>query len=315
MTRSTILPALKSRLGLGPLPPAAARRRRMAWTQRLRRLTQFIFGALIIITSLTHNLAVEDGTTASIDALCPFGGIETVWRYLSTGGQFVPKTHQSNLILLFGLLAGTLIAGGAFCGWICPFGAVMDGLTWLRRKLHIREIQVSARVDRILRYGRYLMLALILYQTIALVKLWFADIDPYRTLFSLDWLFAFNPAVAGLSYVSLIVVLVASFFVERAWCRYACPLGGAISLIGRFSLLRIRRADSSCKTCALCERPCPVKLPVATADTISSNCIGCLACVDACPRHGALEVRLAPTWLDSIRARRPQNTSEVSHAR
>jgi hypothetical protein len=69
MTRSTILPALKSRLGLRSLPPAAARRRRMAWTQRLRHLTQLIFGALIIITSPTHNLAVEDGTTASIDAL------------------------------------------------------------------------------------------------------------------------------------------------------------------------------------------------------------------------------------------------------
>ncbi len=172
----TNLSTLKTRLGFGPLPPAAARRRRMAWTQRLRHLIQFAFGAFIIITSLTHNLAVEDGTTASIDALCPFGGIETVWRVLSTGGQYVPKTHASNVILLFGLLFGTLIAGGAFCGWICPFGAVMDLLTWLRRKLHIREVQVSPKVDRILRYGRYLMLALILYQTIALVKLWFADI-------------------------------------------------------------------------------------------------------------------------------------------
>jgi NapH/MauN family ferredoxin-type protein len=313
MNASDILSTLKAQVK--SLPPAAARRRRIAWTQRLRHLTQFAFGALIIITSITHNLATEDGTTASIDALCPFGGLETAWQFVSTGGQFVPKTHQSNVLLLFGLLAGTLIAGGAFCGWVCPFGAVMDFLTWLRRKLHIREIQVPARLDRVLRYGRYVMLALILYQTIALVKLWFADIDPYRTLFGLGWLFEFNPAVAGVSYVALIIVLVTSFFVERAWCRYACPLGGAISLIGRFSLFRIRRAGDSCKTCALCERPCPVKLPVATSTTISSDCIGCLACVDACPRHGALEVRLAPTWLDGIRARLPNQVTEVSDAR
>jgi ferredoxin len=43
------------------------------------------------------------------------------------------------------------------------------------------------------------------------------------------------------------------------------------------SFLRIR--------CSLCERLCPVKLPMASVDTSSSNCIGCLECVAACPRH------------------------------
>lgn len=313
MNPTHLITSLKS--PFAPLPPAAARRRRMTWTQRIRHISQFSFGALIVSTSLLHNLSVDDGTTASIDALCPFGGLETAWRFLSSGGQYVPKTHQSNLLLLLGLVVGTLIAGGAFCGWICPFGAVQDLLTGIRHKLHIREILIPARLDRFLRYGRYLMLGLILYQTISLVELWFADIDPYRTLFGLSWLFEFNPAVAGLSYSSLIIVLVASFFVERAWCRYACPLGGAISLLGHFSLLRIRRTDTACKACALCERPCPVKLPVASATTISSDCIGCLACVDACPRHGALEVRLSPTWLDGIRSRLPHETTEVSSAR
>lgn len=290
---------------------AATYRSRMIWTQRVRHLTQLAFAVFILYTSVVHHLAVEDGTTASIDALCPFGGLETAWQYFSTGGQFVPKTHQSNLILLAGLLVGTLIAGGAFCGWVCPFGAVQDGLTWLRRKLRLPEVRVPARLDRVLRYGRYLMLAIILYQTMVSVRLWFADIDPYRALFGLDWLFEFDPTVAGLAYVSLIITLLASLFVERSWCRYACPLGGAISLVSKFSLLRIRRTQSGCKGCAVCARPCPVKLPVDTATTISSDCIGCLACVDACPRHGTLEVRLAPTWLDWAH----KNMVEVHDAR
>lgn len=153
-----------------------------------------------------------------------------------------------------------------------------------------------------LRYGRYLMLALILYQTIATVKLWSADFDPYRTLFGLGWPFEFNPAESWLAYAVVIGVLAASLFVERTWCRYACPLGRAISLFGKFSLLRIRRAGDTCKGCSVCEAPCPVKLPVETANTVDSNCIGCLACVQACPRHGALEVQIAPTWLDGLRA-------------
>lgn len=117
--------------------------------------------------------------------------------------------------------------------------------------------------------------------------------------------------------MTTVVVLVLSLFVERAWCRYACPLGGAISLLGKFCLLRIRRTDSACKGCSLCERPCPVKLPVATATVISSDCIGCLACVDTCPRHDALGVKLAPVWLDFMRStgrRLLRNTKEVFHA-
>jgi NapH/MauN family ferredoxin-type protein len=284
----------------------------MAWTQRIRHLVQLAFAAFILYYNVLHNLATEDGTTASMDALCPMGAIETGWRYI-TQGQFLSHIHLSTLILGIGLLLSVLVAGGAFCGWICPFGAVMDLLNWLRRKLHIREIQVPAKLDRVLRYGRYLMLGLILYQTISLTKLWFADVDPYRTLFGLEWLFSFKLATSWVTYAIVLVVLGASFFAERAWCRYACPLGGAISLLGKASLLRIRRDGSNCKGCAVCATSCPVKLPVATADTMSSNCIGCLACVDACPRPGALEVKLAPTWLDGVRGRL-QKRAEVAHA-
>lgn len=286
--------------------PAAARRQRMMWTQRVRHLVQLVFATFILYSSLVHNLATEDGTTPSIDALCPFGGLETAYQFIITGGQYIPKTHQSNFILLIGLFIGTLLAGGAFCGWVCPFGAVQDLLTAIRKRLRLPEINVPARLDRVLRYGRYLVLGLIIYQTIVNVRLWFADYDPYRTLFGLGWIFEFDPVVAWASYLITILVLLLSLFVERGWCRYACPLGGAISLVGRFSLLRIRRTGSACKACSVCERPCPVKLPVARADTIGSDCIGCLACVDACPRHGALEVKLAPTWLDWLKSRKAE---------
>lgn len=295
-------PVLKSLyLDFDDRTPAAMRRRRIAWTQRIRHIVQLGFALFIIAGSVVHNLAIEDGSTASIDALCPFGGIETLWTTLSSGGQFIPKTHLSNLVLLVGLVIGTLLAGGAFCGWVCPFGAVQDLLNGLRKRLHIRSIEMPARLDKVLRYGRYVILALILYQTIAQVKLWFGDYDPYRTLFGLGWLFEFDLLTSWPAYVITVAVLGMSFLVERAWCRYFCPLGGAISLLSKFSLLRIRRAESACKSCQLCTRPCPMKLDVANAKIVSSDCIGCLACVDTCPRQGALEVKLAPAWVDGLR--------------
>ena len=297
-----------SPITLQPKPKLNAKdyRKRIVWTQRARRLTQLAFLGYIVVMAVMHNLATEDGAVPSIDALCPFGGIETLWRYISSSGQFVPKTHLSNLVLLAGLGIGVIVAGGAFCGWACPFGTLQDALTGLRKRLKIKEILVAPKADRVLRYSRYLVLALVLFQTISTVKLWFADFDPYRTIFGLGWLFEFNLEANWPAYSIALLIIGGSFFIERAWCRYLCPLGGTISLFGKFSLLRIRRQADGCKGCNVCERPCPVKLPVATVNTVSSDCIGCLNCVESCPRHGVLEVQLKPVWLDSITKSRPQ---------
>jgi polyferredoxin len=65
--------------------------------------------------------------------------------------------------------------------------------------------------------------------------------------------------------------------------------------LGNLGLLRIRRDEANCKGCAVCNAPCPLKLDVAKADpAVSADCLGCLECVDVCPRHGALNVTFGP---------------------
>ena len=136
-------------------------RQRAALTQTVRHIVQFLFLAFIVYSAVIHNLATTEATTASVDALCPLGGLESAWKYLTTG-QFLSHTHASNSVLGLGLLLGVLLAGGAFCSWVCPFGAVQDFLTWTRKKLHLPELRVPAKLDRVLRYGRFLVLGLIL---------------------------------------------------------------------------------------------------------------------------------------------------------
>jgi polyferredoxin len=278
-------------------------------TRLLRRLSQAAFGLFIMVSSLAHNL-IDTEHLASIDAYCPFGGFETLYRWLSSGGLYVQKTHQSNLILLLGLVVGVILAGGAFCGWICPFGAFQDLLDWIRKKLHLPEVKVPARLDRILTFGRYVTLAGILYATIATVRLWFADIDPYRTIFGLGWIFEFNLAEQWPAYVVALGIVAGALVIPRFWCRYLCPLGGAISLLGNFSLLRIRRDKASCKSCAVCNAPCPVKIDVAHADrAVSANCIGCLECVASCPRQGVLAVTLGPVLVRTKKTRQEESAA------
>ncbi|MCB9117691.1 MAG: 4Fe-4S binding protein [Caldilinea sp.] len=278
------------------------RHRPRSRTQVVRRLVQTAFLGFIIFAALRHSLFEETTTAASIDALCPFGGVESLWRMISTG-EYVPKTHPSNLVLMTGLLLATVAAGAAFCGWICPFGTLQDFLTWLRERVRLPAIHVPDGIDRWLRYGRYVMLALVLYMTVSTVKLWFADYDPYRTIFGLGWIFEFNAAEHWPAYTVALSILGASFFIPRFWCKYACPLGGALSLVSYVSFLRIRRTEATCKSCALCSRPCPMGIAVEKADPlVSTNCIGCLECVDVCPRHGALEVAFMPSiWWKNLR--------------
>ena len=91
----------------------------------IRRMVQLAFGLFLIGTSLAHNLIGE--TTglpiASAEALCPFGAVEAFYRFI-TSGLTLPKTHLSNLVLGAAVLIGLLLAGNAFCGWVCPFGAL-----------------------------------------------------------------------------------------------------------------------------------------------------------------------------------------------
>jgi len=275
-------------------------RNRRNWPVLIRRITQAAFFIYILAAAIRHNVGGEALQTASIDALCPFGGLETLWRMI-VEGRYIPKTHPSNIVLGIGLLVGTVLAGGAFCGWICPFGTLQDILSGLRKRIRLPELKIPVSLDRWLRYGRFFVLALVLFKTISTVKLWFSGVDPYRTIFSLEWLFDFNWAEHWQAYLIACTILIASFWINRFWCKYLCPLGGALSLVGHLSLLRIRRDQTDCKNCGLCEKPCPVGISVAKANPrVNPNCIGCLDCVEACPRRASLGVYLSPSWWERL---------------
>ena len=60
--------------------PLIKDKNRRNWTLILRRATQIGFVIFILVASVRHSLAEE--SAASIDAICPFGVLETLWRML-----------------------------------------------------------------------------------------------------------------------------------------------------------------------------------------------------------------------------------------
>ncbi len=77
-----------------------------------------------------------------------------------------------------------------------------------------------------------------------------------------------------------VTVIGASLFIERFWCRYLCPLGAALGILGKASLLKVGNAKpKDCKHCGLCPKSCPVQLNPEDGIVSGAECLACGKCV------------------------------------
>jgi len=271
--------------------------------QSFRRLVQLSFALFILYVTVVHVAAGETSAniTASPEAYCPFGGLETLYKYIASGGNFVSHTHLSNLVIAAAVLISALLLRSAFCGWICPLGFIQDLIhgfsAWIQKRfvpvrkavrtLSSRGQPVWRFLDKYLRLVKYAVLVWAVTGAAVYGVMVFRDYDPWSALINItEWVFT-----PGLVVLSL--TLIGSLFVERPWCRYACPLGAASGLLGKLSPVYLKRDAEACTVCKICTVACPMGLQVHTATTITSvDCISCLECVGECPREGAMEVKL-----------------------
>ena len=261
---------------------------------RIRTGVQIFFFVLIAFIAVNHTLS-ETGkgipvvSDASLHAVCPFGGVVSIYQYASVG-EFVKKTHASSFILMFTVFALAIVVGPAFCGWICPFGTFQEWLAKIGRRVFGKRYNtmLPAKLDSVLRYLRYVVAAWVLYVTARSAELIFADYDPYYALFNF-W----SGEVALPAFIALAVVVVLSLFIERPFCKYACPYGAVLGLFNLFRIFGIRRNPSTCINCTQCDRACPMNIQVSTAGRVRDHqCISCLKCTSeqACPVADTVEL-------------------------
>lgn len=228
----------------------------------------------------------------TVETYCPFGGLETAWAFL-TNRRFTCAAGELNLALFVALLVLTVLARKAFCGWVCPVGALAEWEGRLTRRLFCRRgfagpWSVPPRWDRALRIVlRAAVLAVVLAATWATGELVFRGYDPYYILFS-----AHGHDVRAWSYGILAGLAALGLLLPMAWCRYLCPLGAALWPFSALGRLRLRRESGHCTGCGACDRACPQAIDVSRAAEVrSGECTLCLECTAACPARGALELR------------------------
>ena len=261
---------------------------------RIRTAVQIFFFVLIAVIAVNHSLS-ETGNgiplvaEASVHAVCPFGGVVSLYQF-ATVGDYVKKTHESSFILMIIVFALAIAAGPVFCGWICPFGSLQEWLAGIGRKIFGKRYNtiIPARLDKYLRYLRYAVAVWVLYVTARSAQLIFADYDPYYALFNF-W----SGEVAVTAFIALAAVILLSLFIERPFCKYACPYGAVLGIFNLFRIFGIRRNPVTCIDCKACDRACPMNINVSGAGKVRDHqCISCLKCTSeqACPVPDTVEL-------------------------
>jgi polyferredoxin len=255
---------------------------------------QIFFFVLIALISINHFLHEAGGgiaffSSASLHALCPFGGVVSLYELFTAGG-FVQKIHESSLVLMILVFITAILFGPVFCGWVCPFGSFQEWIGKIGQRIFGKKYNafVPFRADRVLRFLRYVVLLWVLYVTAGTAKLIFADYDPYYALFNF-W----TGEVAPTALAALALVVILTLFVERPFCKYACPYGAVLGLFNLIRPVSIKRNDSTCINCKLCDRACPMNIRVSMAKNVRNHqCISCLQCTSeyACPIPSTVEL-------------------------
>ncbi len=121
--------------------------------------------------------------------------------------------------------------------------------------------------------------------------------------------FAFADVRDPASALTTLVLVVASLFVSRAWCRYACPWGYLMGKLHGLSRLRVE-ADSNCTACGACNRICRVDA-IVKGQVRLAECQFCLACVDVCPENSLSVVDLWRRQTQEAAARKLSPRSKI----
>lgn len=179
-------------------------------------------------------------------------------------------------ILWFSVAAALLFWGrGAYCGWLCPFGALQELTNRLAKWARVPQWELPWGLHERLWPIKYIIfLGLFGLSLISLpLAESYAEVEPFKTAIILK----FQRGWPFLAFV--FAILFAGLFIERFYCRYLCPLGAALAIPARLRMFdwlkRYKECGSPCQRCA---QECMVQAIHPTGEINPNECLNCLHC-------------------------------------
>ncbi len=218
--------------------------------------------------------------------ICPVGFLQDVITSLKGRVDMVQKrTHQRWIQLKYALTGVTFLLSGTLALTLYYYGTVAGAGVDYRNGLgpFAQGFFVAITPDGTL-FGTL---------PVMLAGAWVFLGGAQASDLSLNNLGGWLGSVSALTWLNIIILggfLYAAWRIPRFWCRYVCPVGAIMAVFQKNSMLGMHRDPVKCSECRECETACPMQVPILDLDFKKFNdseCVLCMACIDACP-EGAL---------------------------
>ena len=201
-----------------------------AWLVHRRRSRRGLVA--LAIASLLWFGFVREG------CVCSIGALQNVTASLVAGA-----TLPAGVLVFFVLpLAFVLLFGRVFCAGVCPLGAVQELVL-------VRSTRVPRWLDSLLGSLPYIYLAVAVLFAATGLGFLVCRYDPFVRIFRLSG--EMHMLIVAGAFVLL------SLFVGRPFCRWLCPYGALLAILGLLARREVRIPPGECVNCHLCRNSCP----------------------------------------------------------
>lgn len=261
--------------------------------RRARQITQIISTAFFFLLAAL--------TFRGSESLIPLDLYFRLDPLAAFGAMIAMRAIVATLLLASATLGLGFVFGRAWCGWLCPLGAILD---WIspraprKAELHLNWRGVKYILLLVISAAAVLgNLSLLIFDPLTLLNRTFSGavmpalnvvivgvetllypIEPLQA--PLEWIeqsfrgtvLPGQPTFYQLGWLLAIffaAIVALNWMVPRFWCRYFCPLGAVYALPAKVSWLR-PRSVSECDHCAACVRVCPTSAIVVSKNGLAA---------------------------------------------